>query len=116
MLSHISHPPLNSEEEAAIDRCADISDNTFEVNFINTNLVDPKQFVSYVQNPPTDIQKPVFGQTEVNMSREQEKDTTLNKIKKQLRIHDPAKAMNKYVVLDDVLYNISDPDGEPVLR
>ena len=53
----------------------------------------------------------------MNMIAEQEKDTDLMDIKMQILHGQPSKSTQRsHIVIDNILYYISDPDNEPVLR
>lgn len=54
---------------------------------------------------------------DLDMEVEQGKDDALLEMKMQLIHGDPSKPVQRnYIVIDHVLYYITDPDNEPVLR
>ncbi|CAC5415497.1 unnamed protein product [Mytilus coruscus] len=51
------------------------------------------------------------------MSIEQVKDKTLRELKKQLESDKvPEAVQNKYIIIDDILYYISNVDNDPIIR
>ncbi|KAL4232960.1 hypothetical protein ACF0H5_007648 [Mactra antiquata] len=117
MLSRIRHPPLSPQEEAKIEDCEEINDNAYQINLINTTQMDTRQFVSVIDDEPRDnFERPTFDDVTLNMTTEQERDDGLNTIKNQLTMTDPPNAVNKYVLLNNVIYYLTDMDNDPVLR
>ncbi|CAC5387939.1 unnamed protein product [Mytilus coruscus] len=95
----------------------DISDNTYEINVINSNRF---HFTDYANNDKLveDIpEKENFQFEEFDMSIEQVKDKTLRELKEQL-VSDkvPEAVQNKYIIIDDILYYISNVDNDPIIR
>ncbi|VDI11245.1 Hypothetical predicted protein [Mytilus galloprovincialis] len=95
----------------------DISDNTYEINVINSNRF---HFTDYANNDKLveDIpEKENFQFKEFDMSIEQMKDKTLRELKEQL-VGDkvPEAVQNKYIIIDDILYYISNVDNDPIIR
>ena len=93
----------------------DINENTFEINAFNSNLFKTKDYASCEVQNEVDHEKPsIVG---MNMIAEQEKDTDLMEIKMQILHGQPSKSTQRsHIVIDNILYYISDPDNEPVLR
>ena len=95
----------------------DVSDNAFRVQAINSNRFDPKTFATcpglekgVEKNAETEFQN-------FDMKQEQQKDPTVLYIRKQLKAEDGLKSVKKrHVVINELLYFISDPDDEPLVR
>ena len=95
----------------------DINDNTFEVDVINSNEIDPKQFASYevAGNPEKEAQ--IWDLTDVDMTVEQAKDEEIVAIKICLGTGAPSPAIKcRYIIENDVVYYMSHPDDNPTLR
>ena len=94
----------------------DISDKAYEINALNSNRFDPKEFAS-CKLPPSDlIEKPTLGE-EVDIVTEQSKDTNLMELKIGLLNNKLLPSVQKrHVIIDNILYYISNVDSDPVLR
>lgn len=100
----------HSQDEDSCDTYLDVNDNSFQVNVINSNEFDPKKFASY--EIPLQNVLPTF-----DLNIEQGKDDEISEIKAMVLHGNPTKDnLKKYIVVDDTLYYITDPDNEPVLR
>ena len=93
----------------------DINDHMLEVNYINTNRINTKEFISAELPPSEPLKRPVLDS--FVMSDEQIKDDELREIKEQLISNKAPKSVYaKYMIIDDILYYITKPDDDPVLR
>ena len=94
----------------------DISDKAYEINALNSNRFDPKEFAS-CKLPPSDlIEKPTLGE-EVDIVTEQSKDTNIMELKIGLLNNKLLPSVQKrHVIIDNILYNISNVDSDPVSR
>ena len=114
----LSRTPQTSEspvEEAQYE--PDITDRTFEINAINSNEFDPKTFASCSRDDTDTMKVPFSNNTKVDLTAEQNKDEELRKLKLQIRSGDAQKNMQeKYMIIEDVLYYISNPDNDVTLR
>ncbi|VDI78046.1 Hypothetical predicted protein [Mytilus galloprovincialis] len=113
----MSRLPSDEKPNENPDPYPDISDNTYEVNVINSNRF---HFTDYANNDKLveDIpEKENFQFKEFDMSIEQMKDKTLRELKEQL-VGDkvPEAVQNKYIIIDDILYYISNVDNDPIIR
>lgn len=94
----------------------DISDNTLEINALNSNGFDPKAFASY-NAEIQDTHTPEKGFLGFDIVSEQDKDTEISDLKALLLKGKAGKSQEKkHILLEDVLYYISSPDDQPVLR
>ncbi|CAG2220461.1 unnamed protein product [Mytilus edulis] len=113
----MSRLPSDEKPNENPDPYPDISDNTYEINVINSNRF---HFTDYANNDKLveDIpEKENFQFEEFDMSIEQMKDKTLRELKEQL-VGDkvPEAVQNKYIIIDDILYYISNVDNDPIIR
>ncbi|CAC5397875.1 unnamed protein product [Mytilus coruscus] len=113
----MSRLPSDEKQNENPDPYPDISDNTYEINVINSNRF---HFTDYANNDKLveDIpEKEKFQFEEFDMSIEQVKDKTLRELKEQL-VSDkvPEAVQNKYIIIDDILYYISNVDNDPIIR
>ena len=93
----------------------DINRNTYEINALNSNLFNIKDYASCTIREEVDHEKP--NMSGIDMITEQGKDAELVEFKMQILHGQPSKTTQKnYIVIDNILYYITDPDNEPVLR
>lgn len=94
----------------------DISDNTLEINAFNSNGFCPKEFASY-EADIEDSHIPEKGCPGFDIIAEQNSDTNISALKTQLAEGKMGTAQErKHILLDNILYYISSPDDQPVLR
>ncbi|XP_060071985.1 uncharacterized protein LOC132551825 [Ylistrum balloti] len=99
------------------DDCPDITDKTFEIAVLNSNQFDPKDFASceIAGDADIDIQSPTL--LDLDMRQEQPKDETIADLIQKLTEADDSKAIHrKYMLVEGVLYYITDPDNKTTLR
>lgn len=96
----------------------DINDNAYRVNVINSNQFDPRRFASCeIKDDMETTRQPDKVLTEFDLVAEQKKDDEIVSLKSLILNGEPTKdAGRRYIVVDDLLYFLSDPDGDPVLR
>ena len=103
----------NLTEEAALD----VNDNTFEVNVINSNQIEPKEFASCDIPFEDSLVKLLECLPGFDMVSEQGKDDELLELKTILVHGEPIKEVRRSnLVIDGILYYLTDPGGETVLR
>ena len=110
-------PPTADSEKDPEQTEPDITDKTYEVGYINSNRIYPKQYVScHVGKAEIlDQEKPSIG--DLDMVLEQSKDPDISEIIDQLRQGYGTKVFQqRHIVLENVLYFISIPDYNPILR
>ena len=110
-----SPPPMDDKEVADIP---DISDKAFQVSAINTNLINPSEFVQVEAESIIDKEKSELPSIqEFDLQEEQSKDKDIVMIKDKLESGkaDPS-VYKKYLVVDNIVYYISKVDDEPTLR
>ena len=94
----------------------DISDNTFEINVVNSNQMETSMPSKYnvVQDSLTKEELKVSG---FDIVKEQEKDKVLFDLKIRLQKGNVTSTdYSHHVVLDDILYYISNVNDNPTLR
>jgi transposase InsO family protein/predicted aspartyl protease len=97
----------------------DIDDRAFEINTLNSNEFNPKDYASCQVDPPGDIVKPKVGLlTEIDMKEKQNADEKIGKLKKSLHKGTANKTEYKHhMEVEGLLYYLSQPDSdEPRLR
>ena len=114
----LSRKPDGGHTEAEAEPFeVDINDNTFEVDVINSNEIDPKQFASYEVADYPEKEAPTWDLTDVDMAVEQAKDKEIVDIKICLETGAPSPAIkSRYIIENDVVYYLSHPDDNPTLR
>ena len=114
----LSRKPDDGHAEAEAEPFeVDINDNTFEVDVINSNEIDPKQFASYEVADNPEKEAPTWDLTDVDMTVEQAKDKDIVDIKICLETGAPSPAIKRrYIIENDVVYYLSHPDDNPTLR
>ena len=91
------------------------NDHALEVGYINTNRVGIKTFDSAELPPEKPLVKPVLEN--FSMLQEQQNDEELMAIKRQIESNKAPKTLyTRYMIIDDLLYYISNADEEPQLR
>jgi hypothetical protein len=114
--------PLEKQTENEKQSDPDIHDNFLEINFVtcNSNAINPKEFVRYDLDEPDIPLKPqvrLSEDAEVNIADEQAKDPELNRIIHQIRQGNAKKSISdKHLIVDDVLYYLSNADNDPAIR
>ena len=104
---------LSDNEEVELD----VNDNTFEVNVLNSNEFEPKEFAKCDVPIDDPLEKPEDCFPELDMMKEQAKDDELLELKTILVHGDPGKEIQrKHIIIDNILYYLSDPDNDPILR
>ncbi|MCG8033371.1 MAG: DDE-type integrase/transposase/recombinase [Candidatus Thiodiazotropha taylori] len=94
----------------------DINDKAYQINALNSNRFDPREFASCKLPPSDSAIKPTLG-AEVDMATEQSKDALVMELIIGLQQDKLSKSVQKrHIVMDNVLYYISNADSDPVLR
>ena len=87
----------------------------FQVDAINTNEIDPNEFVEVNISPNEELQ-PLDVET-FDVIKEQEKDEVIVKLKRKLTNGSAEKQVyRRFMILNDILYFISQVDENPTLR
>ena len=118
----LSRHPLNvspsqmSESTSEPVEC-DVNDNFYQVNVINSNKFDPKQFAACEVPVDDSLQKPKELLTNIDFESEQSKDEEIVNLKNMLLHGEPTSSISRqYLVVEGLVYFLSDPDSEAVMR
>ena len=95
-----------------------VDDRTYQINVINSNRFDPKEFAEY-KLPQTPDEpgpaRPSIGNHDMIM--EQEADTEIMRLRKRIYNGQASKSEgSKFMIDAGVLYYISNPEDEPTVR
>ncbi|KAK7480230.1 hypothetical protein BaRGS_00028506, partial [Batillaria attramentaria] len=105
----------SSQEEA--EQVKEVSDNSFEIGVVNSNEFTPKDFASFQPSGEPREKLDKIELAEFDMKVEQDKDPNLVQIRKQMQQENAPKMIRKrYLIIDDVLYFLSNQDDEPRAR
>ena len=118
LLSSRPDEPGHCQEENLTEELdLDVNDNTFQVDVINSNEFEPKKFASCDVPFDDSLVKPDDCLPGLDMISEQNKDDELLELKTILVHGEPSKEVQRrYLVVDNVVYYLTDPDGDTVLR
>lgn len=97
------------------DNNPNVNDITFDSRALNFNKFQPKKIARSQVNKETEP----LASTALNrdMVFEKELDPEIVSIKKMLKDDEASKKIvRKFIVVESLLYVVSDPDDEPVLR
>lgn len=95
----------------------DIDDRNYLVGAINSNLMEPEEFAfdENVENSSEAPERPTLQG--IDIIREQESDKNILDLKMRLKNGRATKTEQKrYIVMDEVVYYLSQPDDEPLIR
>ena len=119
MLSRRPEQRVEEEEDSTAQETVEEHDHSYEINVINSNKVDPKQYANYEQLEDSEIEIPKnpMQLENFNMMDEQNKDNEITQIIAQLHKEEaPKKVKDKYLLIDQVLHYLSGGDAEPKVR
>ena len=111
MLSRIDYGEPDSDSDGNCN--VDICDETLQVATINSNMIEPSHFLSNPtrEQAKVNMTRPKLDIPDINMTDEQAKDDFLQSVRSQLsNNNDPPKSFSKYLLLDDVLYYVSEDE------
>ena len=111
----------NSDEEVGKDQTVlDVNDNLFEINVLDSNQFDPKSFASCNLSDEESFEKcdcSDFGKGGFDMKVEQSKDYDISEIRSMILSGQESKDVQKhYLLVDGLVYFISNVDDDPRLR
>lgn len=112
---YLSRCALESNTEDIINNTN--KDNTVDVNVINTNIFDTRDFLKFNEEALEDLDIYDHPVMTFDMAHEQIKDRNVRIIKDKL-INGKAdnRTIKRFIIKDNVLLYISDPDDNPRLR
>ena len=111
----------NSDEEVDKDQTVlDVNDNLFEINVLDSDQFDPKSFASCNLSDEESFEKcdcSDFRKGGFDMKVEQSKDDDISEIKSMILSGQESKGVQKqYLLVDGLVYFISNVDDDPRLR
>ena len=111
MLSRL--PADLEKDESENENVVDVNENTFCINAINSNGINPKD---YATCRPTFQQDDLPNLANFDILTEQERDPKITSIKEELSSEKESNLKKRHMLVDQVLYFISHPLDDPVLR
>ena len=115
LLSRIPQNDGLSQEEDNVYE-PDVSDKTYAIGALNSNRFSPKDYARCEMAPSDVLEKPSIGD-DLDIMVEQSKDNALMEVKIGLQNDKVSKTVQKkHIIIDDILYYISDVDSNPTLR
>ena len=113
----LSRLPDDQNNLKETDNEPDINDNIYEINVFNSKRFDTREYASCSVTDEKHQGKPTIDIPDLNITAEQSKDKELVEIRTTVSHGKSAKGTEKnYIVIDEVLYYISNPNDEPTLR
>ena len=110
----LSRQPPADEVTENEDVIPDIPENTYEINVINSNQIDPKDYAQY--KPPVNVVRNV-PEAEFDVIAEQAKDEDICDIKKKLESGETdKKIMKRFVLLEQKVYFINETPEDVTFR
>ena len=95
----------------------DITDKSFNINVINSNQFEPREFMHIDLDRAKTTQDALPTLDTIDLPSQQDKDKEIIHIKQKLRLGITDKNMSrKYLIHENILYYISQVDDEPILR
>ena len=91
----------------------DVPEHTYQVNILDSNKFVPKQYASYEARP--EQREYPYLNANLDMRAEQLQDPEIQKVVAELKAG-RTTTNNKFLTNNDILYRISDPDGDPTMR
>jgi len=115
LLSRI--PPPQERDEETSDGTVEISDNTFQINVLDSNQFNPREHTNVQLPDPADVrQNEPTAIPGLNMIAEQGKDDQIAKIVERLERNVNHKADGRLLLLDGIVHYISNVDDQPFPR
>ena len=114
----LSRSPSSGENEIRSEEIDEIEDLSFNINVINTNEINPKDYVAVdLEQVDYRIQEEIPTLPHFDMVSEQIKDEEILRIKNKLLGGRADKQLTKKMtVIENIVYYISDVDDNPHLR
>ena len=114
MLSRVPENGTTIKDEGLDE--PDVSDNAYEINALNSNCFRPRDFAVSKAPLPKEIGKAELD-PDIDIVQEQAKDEAIVAIMKTLKKDEvPSSIEKRHIVIDGVLYYISNVDDDPALR
>ncbi|CAG2219860.1 unnamed protein product [Mytilus edulis] len=95
----------------------DINDNTYEINTINSNKLNTRNFATCTVEQLDLPSKKTFQNEDLDMKLEQAKDLNIVKVKKEIETGTASSStQSQFMIIEDVVYFLSQPDIDPLIR
>lgn len=112
LLSRAVDAPVSDD-----DQQVDIDNRNYTVSAINSNQFEPKEFASYKNDddPVATHERPTIQG--LDLISEQDADRDIFELKRRIKGSKASKLeQKKYILMDEIVYYLSQPDDEPVFR
>ena len=102
---------------SAEESLPEIDDKTYQIGIISSNQLPPESFQQCKASEADLLDQPRPSMKQINMQEEQAKDPEIQEVRKQLQSGHASKTfLGKYIIVEGILYFISDADVRPRLR
>ena len=108
---------LDSEDERRIE--SHPIDEFMEINVLNSNRFEPKQFMDYqAKEVDGELQRPNLEEfQDIDMKVEQDKDQSIRQLRaKLLEGNTEAHGSKNFILIDEIVYFLSHPEGDVRVR
>ncbi|CAG2227373.1 unnamed protein product [Mytilus edulis] len=116
----LSRIPTKSDENNHVQEQDDVDfdDKAYEVGTLNSNSFDSRRYASCHLDEDNDLVKPDIDLPgEFSMEAEQAEDEIIASLKKRLQSGTATKTEDgKHMIIDNLVYYLSNADNEPTLR
>lgn len=118
LLSRIDHSLLTDDSDTCTETGPDVSDKTYEIGILDSSNFRPKDHMdSTIEDKDLDIPDKEEAFPNLDLVVEQSQDQDLTRLKLRLKNATATKSEARHhLIIDDVVYYLSDPDGNPSLR
>ena len=105
---------MSQKKETVHD--SEINDKAYEIDVLNSNRFNPKEFARCTLQPSDTVEKSSLGD-DIDMAVEQAKDEILMELKIGMQNDEVPKAVQrKHILVENIMFYISDADTDPKLR
>jgi len=87
-----------------------------EVNVVNLNQIDTNRDAYAPEPEIAPVQRPAYHDEQVDIKAEQSKDEAIRKRIKELGVNEEKGLSSRYILINGILYFLSDRDESPKLR
>ncbi|CAG2228658.1 unnamed protein product [Mytilus edulis] len=115
----LSRTPQSDDDKGISNETVDpdINDNTYEINTINSNKLNTRNFATCTVEQPDLPSKETFQNEDLNMKLEQAKDLNIVKVKREIETGTArSSTQSQFMIIEDVVYFLSQPHIDPLIR
>lgn len=118
LLSRLDHSLLTDDSDICTEKGPDVSDKTYEIGILDSSYFRPKDHMdSTIEDKDIDISDKEEVFPNLGLVVEQSQDQELTRLKLRLKNVTATKSEARHhLIIDDVVYYLSIPDGNPTLR